>query len=78
MNTELSNTDKLNLFYEELKRLKIDIRPPNINFSHAEFLPSNETIYYALSAIKAVGFDAISNIVAEREKMASLIQYQIF
>ena len=68
MNTELSNTDKLNLFYEELKRLKIDIRPPNINFSHAEFLPSNETIYYALSAIKAVGFDAISNIVAEREK----------
>ncbi len=68
MNTELSNTDKLNLFYEELKRLKIDIRPPNINFSYAEFLPRNKTIYYALSAIKAVGYEAISNIVKEREK----------
>ena len=68
MNTELSNTDKLNLFYEELKRLKIDIRPPNINYSYAEFLPRQETIYYALSAIKAVGYEAISNIVKEREK----------
>ncbi len=68
MNTELSNTDKLNLFYEELKRLKIDIKPPNINYSYAEFLPRNKTIYYALSAIKAVGYEAISNIVIEREK----------
>ena len=78
MNTELSNTDKLNLFYEELKRLKIDIRPPNINYSYAEFLPRNKTIYYALSAIKAVGYEAISNIVKEREKMEFSIQYQIF
>ena len=68
MNTELSNTDKLNLFYEELKRLKIDIRPPNINFSYAEFLPRDKTIYYALSAIKAIGYDAISKIVDERER----------
>ncbi len=68
MNTELTNTDKLNLFYEELKRLKIDIRPPNINYSYAEFLPRDKTIYYALSAIKAVGYEAISKIVKEREK----------
>ena len=68
MNTELSNTDKLNLFYEELKRLKIDIKPPNINYSFAEFLPRNKTIYYALSAIKAVGYEAVSNIVKERKK----------
>jgi len=68
MNTELSNTDKLNLFYEELKRLKIDIRPPNINYSYAEFLPRGKTIYYALSAIKAVGYEAISNVVKERDK----------
>ena len=31
-----------------------------------------------LSAIKAVGYEAISNIVAEREKNGILIQYQIF
>ena len=68
MNTELSNTDKLNLFYEELKRLKIEIRPPNINKSFAEFLPRGKKIYYALSAVKAVGYEAIANVINEREK----------
>ena len=69
MNTELSNTDKLNLFYEELKKLKLKILPPCINNSFSEFLPNkSEEIYYALSAIKAVGYDSISKIVLEREK----------
>ncbi len=69
MNTELSNTDKLNLFYEELKRLRLKIYPPNINYSSAEFLPNKKNeIYYALSAIKAVGYESISKIIAEREK----------
>ena len=69
MNTELSNTDKLNLFYEELKKLKLKILPPCINNSYSEFLPNKkEEIYYALSAIKAVGYDSISKIVLEREK----------
>ena len=68
MNTELSNTDKLNLFYEELKKLKLKILPPCINNSFSEFLPNkSEEIYYALSAIKAVGYDSISKIVLERE-----------
>ena len=68
MNTELSNTDKLNLFYEELKKLKLKILPPCINNSSSEFLPNKkEEIYYALSAIKAVGYDSISKIVLERE-----------
>ena len=68
MNTELSNTDKLNLFYEELKKLKLKILPPCINNSYSEFLPNKkEEIYYALSAIKAVGYDSISKIVLERE-----------
>ncbi len=68
MNTELGNTDKLNLFYEELKRLKIEIYPPNINYSFSEFLPQKNKIYYALSAIKAVGQSAISGVIDEREK----------
>ena len=38
MNTELSNTDKLNLFYEELKKLTFKDFPPCINNSYSEFL----------------------------------------
>ena len=32
-------------------------------------------IYYGLGAIKNVGFEAISNIVKEREKMVNLNLY---
>ena len=68
MSTELSNTDKLREFVEELKRLKIDIIRPNINKCFADFKPETNKIYYALSGIKSVGREAISNVVKEREK----------
>ncbi len=67
MSMEMSNTDKLNQFYEELKRLSINVCNPCINHCFADFVPKNNTIYYALSGIKAVGFEAISNVIKERE-----------
>ena len=66
MSNELSNTEKLSEFYEELKRLKIKIQQPCINECFAEFVPKNNTLYYALGAIKNVGYQAISNVVSER------------
>ena len=68
MSTELSNTDKLREFVEELKRLKIEIVRPDINKCFADFKPEKNRIFYALSGIKSVGREAISNIVKEREK----------
>ncbi|MFL2852863.1 MAG: DNA polymerase III subunit alpha [Candidatus Pelagibacter sp.] len=68
MSTELTNTSKLREFVEELKRLKIQIIRPNINECFAEFKAETNKIYYGLGAVKNVGFEAISNIVREREK----------
>ncbi len=68
MSTELTNTSKLREFVEELKRLKIEIIRPCINECYAEFKAEENKIYYGLGAIKNVGFEAISNIVIEREK----------
>jgi len=68
MSTELTNTSKLREFVEELKRLKIEIVRPSINNSFADFKTEKNKIYYGLGAIKNVGFEAISNIVNEREK----------
>ena len=68
MSTELSNTDKLREFVEELKRLKINIVRPNINKCFADFKSEKNKIYYALSGIKSVGREAISNVIKEREK----------
>jgi DNA polymerase-3 subunit alpha len=68
MSSELSNTDKLSEFYEELKRMKIKVQRPCINECSAEFIPSRNILYYALGAIKNVGFEAISQVVQERKK----------
>ena len=68
MSTELTNTSKLREFVEELKRLKIKIIRPCINECFAEFKAEKNKIYYGLGAIKNVGFEAITNIVIEREK----------
>ena len=68
MSTELTNTSKLREFVEELKRLKIDIVRPSINQSFAEFRAIDGKIFYGLGAIKNVGFEAVSNIITEREK----------
>jgi DNA polymerase-3 subunit alpha len=68
MSTELTNTSKLREFVEELKRLKIQIIRPCINECFGEFKAETNKIYYGLGAIKNVGFEAISNIIKEREK----------
>ncbi len=66
MSMELSNQKKLSEFYEELKRLNIKIVRPDINKCFADFFSDGENFYYALGAIKNVGYEAISNVVKER------------
>jgi DNA polymerase III subunit alpha len=68
MSTTLTNTSKLREYVEELKRLKIEVIRPSINNCFAEFKAETNKIFYGLGAIKSVGFDAILNIVNEREK----------
>jgi len=68
MSMELSNQKKLSEFYEELKRLSINIIRPDINKCYAEFSSDGKNFLYALGAIKSVGFEAISKIVEERSK----------
>ena len=67
MSTTLTNTSKLREYVEELKRLKVEVVRPSINSCFAEFKAETNKIFYGLGAIKSVGFEAISNIVKERE-----------
>ncbi|WP_137937229.1 DNA polymerase III subunit alpha [Chitinivorax sp. B] len=70
MSTELSNTDQLAVFREDLKHPsnRIELLPPDINKSVYRFVPeSMQSIRYALGAIKGTGEAAIEHIVAERE-----------
>jgi DNA polymerase-3 subunit alpha len=71
MTLDLGNTDKLNVFRQELDRLGIKLLPPDINRSGVTFTveesKSGAAIRYALAAVKGVGTHAMDAIIAERE-----------
>jgi DNA polymerase-3 subunit alpha len=68
MTMDISNQNKLSEFYEELKRLNIKVTRPDINQCYADFRTEGDKFYYALGGIKAVGYEAISNVVKERSE----------
>jgi DNA polymerase III subunit alpha len=68
MTMDISNQNKLSEFYEELKRININVVRPDINKCFADFQFDEENFYYALGGIKSVGYDAISNVVKERKE----------
>jgi len=77
MTLDLGNTDKLNVFRQELDRLDIPLLTPDINKSDVTFAverkPANgseetSAIRYALAAIKNVGEAAMETLVAERDE----------
>jgi len=71
MTLDLGNTDKLNVFRQELSRLGIKLLIPDINRSGAVFTvektEEGKAIRYALGAVKGVGTDAMKSVVEERE-----------
>jgi DNA polymerase III subunit alpha len=74
MTLDLGNTDKLNVFRQELGRLGIRLLPPDVNRSQPDFSVETDptsgkpAIRYALSAVKGVGQQAMQVLVAERER----------
>jgi len=68
MTLDMGNTDKLNSFAQEARRLGLRIEPPSVNRSEVGFIPSDGAIRYSLAALKNVGRHAVEHICAEREE----------
>lgn len=73
MTYDMHNTDKLNVYRQELDRLKIKLLPPDINKSGPDFWVEPQAdgslaVRYALAALKNVGAAAMDALVAERQK----------
>ncbi|WP_412048681.1 DNA polymerase III subunit alpha [Hoeflea sp. Naph1] len=66
MTLDMSNTDKLNDFRQDAKRLGIEVVPPSVQTSFRHFETGENRIYYALAAIKGVGDAAVEHIVEVR------------
>jgi len=67
MTYDLNNTDKLNIFRQDMERLGIPIYPPDINASDGAFSVEGAGIRYALAAVKGVGEAGIKMVIEERQ-----------
>ncbi len=67
MSLDSGNTDKLAVFFQEARRMGIEVRPPDINHSCADFTVEGEAVRYALGAIKGVGKPAMLSVEKARE-----------
>ncbi len=69
LTSEMDNTDKVFVFYQDTLQQGIRILSPDINSSGYRFAPVDDnTIAYGLGAIKGTGQSAIENIAAARQQ----------
>lgn len=78
MTLDKINTDKLSIFRNDLKKMDIDILPPDINHSGVNFTTENGKVRYALSAVKNVGEAGMMQVVEERAKNGKFKSLQDF
>ena len=69
LSSDMDNTDKVVIFIEECRSMKLAVSAPDVNTSLYRFTVNLDgDIVYGLGAIKGVGQGAIESIVEEREK----------
>jgi DNA polymerase-3 subunit alpha len=61
--------DKMAIYLNECRRMKIQVLPPDVNESQASFTPVGNDIRFGLTAVRNVGANVVDGIVgARREK----------
>ncbi len=69
---ERNNTDKLVAYLGECREMGIEILPPDVNASEADFTAEGSAIRFGLSAVKNAGEAAIESVLAARRKLGSV------
>ncbi|MGB6318454.1 MAG: DNA polymerase III subunit alpha [Litorimonas sp.] len=67
MSLDLSVAEKLAFFFQESKRIGVEVLPPCVNRSMADFDVLDGKVLYALGALKNVGLEAMKHLVDVRE-----------
>ena len=73
MTLDMGNVEKLNGYRRDLDKIGVELLPPDVNRSTAEFTveksdDGRKAIRYALAAIKGVGKEAMNRLVEERHE----------
>jgi DNA polymerase-3 subunit alpha len=67
MSLDISNTDRLAIFYQDARRMGVGVRAPDVNASGADFEVEDGQVLYALGAVRNVGLQAMQHLVAIRD-----------
>lgn len=72
LTSDKDNTEKVVRYIDEVKRMGIELSPPDVNDSYMEFSAitkdEKEIILFGLGAIKGVGGSAVESIIKTREE----------
>ena len=68
MTSEMTNSDRILIHLNEVRRMGIEVLPPAINESSVGFTVEDGKIRFGLGAIKGVGRNAVKAIVEMREE----------
>ncbi|MDB2381528.1 DNA polymerase III subunit alpha, partial [Alphaproteobacteria bacterium] len=68
MSLDFERTDKLNIFKQDAAKHDITVCIPDVNKSEARFTINGNEVFYALSAIRNVGTQAMQLLVEERKE----------
>jgi DNA polymerase-3 subunit alpha len=66
MSLDISNADKLAVFYQDAKRFGVKVRAPDVNRSEADFDVADGEVLYALGGVRNLGLQAMEHVVAVR------------
>lgn len=71
LSIEMGDTEKIADYIDECGRIGIEILPPDINKSNADFMIDSGKIRFGLEAIKGAGSKAIESIVSTRGRIGA-------
>ena len=60
--------DKMAIYLNECRRMKIQVLPPDVNESQADFTPVGNDIRFGLTAIRNVGVNVVDGVVSGRRE----------
>ncbi|WP_205474614.1 DNA polymerase III subunit alpha [Nocardioides sp. SYSU D00038] len=70
--------DKSAIYLNECRRMKIQVLPPDVNESAANFTPVGVDIRFGLNAIRNVGHNVVDGIVSAREEKGRYTDFNDF
>jgi DNA polymerase-3 subunit alpha len=70
--------DKMAIYLNECRRMKIQVLPPDVNESAADFTPVGNDIRFGLGAIRNVGHNVVDGIVAGRSGAGRYVDFNDF